>query len=540
MVKTSKIKAYATKFGYVGATVITAAALLFGGIVGYQNHKMSKENVALVDTLDTFKMQLNATSGQITGLEDNLAQVLQDYAELENEYMKEQAENDELQKQIDDLSQEPEPTEGTDPVVDNTVYDLKSIDINTVESFTFDDRDLDGLFDGKISFDGDNYDVYDALYLSNVVIATNGDTSYDDEFEGSPYLLLTQDRSLGYELTFEDGIDYSDISIDEPLEVTVLGKDYKIVGADSNSFEYSVGEKLSGAVGDTFVYDNKTVEIKAIGEDTVFLSVDGNEVVVDEDETETVGNYEVTLLKSIENTYAQFEIGTDEVYVTIDDGDDYEGYDDWKWSFVTDSGNIKSIGVYYDETIDEADESPVGVNDVYTFPESFASVGFVLEDYDVTEYKFSFDECESNNDGLEITSNEDNGFEINGDETDYVCFDGTSVFYDDEDGDEQTADLSDVSVVFEDTVLGLDWDNSTKTFSFGDLDMKVTGFKYLGATEEESESDELSYGGFDIGNIDYDVLTSDFFVIKEHEDEDSFTVEVPSDDVEADIKVSLL
>ena len=215
---------------------------------------------------------------------------------------------------------------------------------------TYSDREVKTLFDGEVSFDGDDYDVEETLILEGIELVANG-----NDFEGNVYATFPE-NSVEYKVTFEDGLNTSLIGIDEEyLEFMFLGMNYEISDW-SEDFEIILtkGTEVKLLVGGSLTVDGKEVSLFAIDEsgDKASLIIDGVDKVFKEGDVKTVNGIEVkvdTIFDSETSSYVKIIVG-EEIERTIEDGEEYE--EDPAWEYVI---TANSIGVSLVEDLDEVD-----------------------------------------------------------------------------------------------------------------------------------------------------------------------------------------
>ncbi len=312
------------------------------------------------------------------------------------------------------------------------------------------DNKIPSLYDGKISWhDGDDsnsYNVHEEIIIGNsdeLVLKTSLD---NNDFEG---VVLTNDKGLEYRYVFEEDIENLDNLDDDdvdPLELTILGKDYLINEVDGNSITITTAEEDILLEGDSVSYNGITLTVNDIYEETV--SVNG--VFIKEGKIKTVDGVKV----KIEDIYFRDSVTLPskvkiyyggEISKEYSDGDDYPGQDDddpeWVWSISNPGEKNGWIGVKYDlRQIDDEDDV-IKSGEQYIFPNDFAAVSFDgLTDVDYETFEVSFDdtdlynqsgvdECIKVGDDVDVAIIEgpnDDSFELNGDiETDTLYLERT-------------------------------------------------------------------------------------------------------------------
>jgi len=283
------------------------------------------------------------------------------------------------------------------------------------------DNKIPSLYDGKISWhDGDSsssYNVHEEILIGNsgeIVLKTSLD---NNDFEG---VVLTNDKGLEYRYVFEEDIENIDNLEDDdvdPLELTILGKEYLINEVDGNSIIVTTAEESIIPEGGSVSYNGTTLTVNDIYEETV--SVNG--IFIKEGKIKTVDGVKIKVeyiyfrnsdvLPSKVKIYYGGEISQE-----YSDGDDYPGQDDddpeWVWSINDPCEKSGWIGVKYDlRQIDEEDDV-IEAGEQYMFPNNFAAVSFDgLTDVDYEEFEVSFDDVDLYA-PLELDENEKVGNDI--------------------------------------------------------------------------------------------------------------------------------
>ncbi len=466
------------------------------------------------------------------------------------------------------------------------------------------DNQLSTLLDEKISWDnGDgekSYDIHEEILLGdNLKLVTN--LNHGDGEDLDSFVVLQNDESLDYRLVFDDELIYGAVPADaDNLEVTILGKDYKI--SDFNpgftTITISSAEERVVQKGTILTIDGITLTIGEIFENAVEV----NGILIKEDATKKVNGIEVEVDSIATHIDASFskaiiKFGKD-IKRDISSGDEYIKDDEtWEWDLGIDEGNHKQyIGVKYtlkniafDE--DEPEENPLVVGESYIFPENYAALSFdSLTNVTYQDFELSFDDkslyqgegsIKETADVAVLEGEEEDSITlINGSEeieTDSIYFrlneTGVEVYFEDIDGDVDsehegriqysgiyydfdvglTIDKinSDVAkLIFKDTeiTLGLNL-NANETIELtltngGEvtnipLGYEGVSFDKLGLTEE-SELTDIIVGSENIGNKDFDVMDNYGTIIKDPEsnaDDNIVILSVPEEQVQATISL---
>ncbi len=298
----------------------------------------------------------------------------------------------------DDCLAEPEPEPEVEPETKvSSSGSSASVDVyyGVPIEVRLDDNKLSKLIDSEIKYDGEEYEVHEEIYFKGII-----QTSLDDEDFGLESYLVVQEGALEYRYVFDDMIPIDDIHLEEPLEITFLGKDVKIIEAYEDEFVLRSGEDYFKKEGDSFKVLEHEVTVVTIGEDSVLIEVDGtSEIVIDGNDREINGLsvlVESILYKNYEGpgSYVELVIGL-ETDVVIKNGDDFELFikDSEEYEWVISLGDSQYIGIISKESylgVDEDDDyHALGVGDSIVLPNGYVNVRFdSVTDVDMNEISF--------------------------------------------------------------------------------------------------------------------------------------------------------
>jgi len=126
---------------------------------------------------------------------------------------------------------------------------------------TLQDDDVSSLFDGKINFQGTDYDSSEELQLCDVSGQKYGEpyvaTSLmlpDDDFKSNVYLIMGKDK-IKYAYKFDKSINVSLATTSNPLEIDFLGKRLKITAVTAG------GAGFTGGNGGNIIYTNNIINL---------------------------------------------------------------------------------------------------------------------------------------------------------------------------------------------------------------------------------------------------------------------------------------
>ncbi len=475
-----------------------------------------------------------------------------------------------------------------------TVTGAKSDDVaigatvsGTLGTGPFKDNKLAGLLDTKVSFDdGTKTRTLDVHEEVSITADLKIMSSADDKDFGSDVVLSTDAKdSVVYKYVLETDTDFNatKVSTDYPLEITVLGKKLKITDIDTVNNELTVSEGLEAAMGmdTTLEIDGKTLEVTAIGQDTVAFKVGVDTAFVNKDQTKEIGSSGIKV--KVDNILYTDDADSRQILVTagtsttdtIKDADPMEMFgepdeeSDAVWVWEIDAGtNYLIIGAEHNQVYDEPDEDVVTVGNSLSLPNDYGTVS--LDSLTVSEYgtyELAFDEVDytvnSTGSTVDVQNNKvivfiakdgnDDGFTLISnsvtEESDYVYVeaDGTVAFKN-SDSKIQESDASTFNITFEDTIMTVEINKTADTITMTDTVLSQTvvltvnaGWEYLGVSEGDGEGSDIIVGAINYGAEDEDARTTYGVVVEDPEsnaDSDKVILAVPSEQVKATVTIS--
>ena len=370
---------------------------------------------------------------------------------------------------------------------------------------TFSDRELVTLFDGKVDFDGEDYDAEEMLTLENLVLKAN-----ENDFEGISYLTVPT-YAIEFALVFEDDLDTSLIDDDETLTFKLFGNKVEISDWDLNEITFTRGTEHFLSEGDSITVDEKVIVLDMVLEDAVYVLVDGIGEKIEESDTETVNGVDIKVnevlytTKENQASKATLTIG-EEVEITVSDGDEYEEDSIWEWVIDT-----NTVGLVLIEEFTELEEdfSALTNGDKVCLPNEYACVLFngVIEE-DSEEYTFELD-TKNTLEYVEVNGNFQNGIE----DYDKIYVNTTGIY-------DEDFDLIGTEVELGDTDLVLDMstgDIVIENFEVN-LDLNVTN---VGTGDENFLTD-------------YGILVDN---IEDSIENQEFRITVPQEKLEASVSL---
>ncbi len=278
--------------------------------------------------------------------------------------------------------EEPEPESSVTPSTDTSIATSIALYGQEIE-IKLDDNKIGYLIDGEIPFNNENYEVEEEVYFAGIT-KTSID---DDDFGRYPYLTL-EEYGVEYRYLFNDLITISEISEENPLEITFLGKDLKIIEASDNEITVRYGDKITLLQGESDVVNGNTVEITAVTDNSVSLKLNQVSGIVTVGNTKTINGLEVVIDNLLYQGYADgvkevtLIIG-DKVQATYKDGDYFDLFieDNEEYEWIIQLGGIEQyFGVWNTEAylgIDEDDDyHALGVGDSLFLPNDYVEIQF--------------------------------------------------------------------------------------------------------------------------------------------------------------------
>ena len=387
------------------------------------------------------------------------------------------------------------------------------------DSFTnkvYSDREIETLFDGKVEFDGEDYDAEETLNVTNLILKAN-------DFDGVPYLIVPE-NTIEFKLVFEDNLNTSLISEEETLEFNLLGEEVEVSEWKVDEITFTKGKEVILKTEESIVVEDKSVVLKYVTDDAVYVEVGGVGKSIDEDETRTVNGVEIKVkdvFASSSYSVATLVVGT-EIEKTISDSDEYAEDSIWEWVITN-----NSIGLTLVEDFTELDEdfNALSIGEKVSLPNNYACVLFdsIIEE-NSEEYTFELDD-----DFVKVKGNFESGIEDYGEI--YVYTDG-SIYEDD-----NLEDYISEQVKLGNTDLILSADDSRILIQDSVSKDKLV---YLGLNLTQIKVDKIENGWKNITSKDEDFLTNYGILVENPEDsieDEYFKINVPEEKLEATVSV---
>jgi len=454
------------------------------------------------------------------------------------------------------------------------------------------DRDVSNLFDGEVTFDGDEYEVHEEIRLGNNKLKVETSLGGDDDYDADPYLEVGV-NDIKYMYVFDDEIDTGDINDDTYLDVEILGQNMKIVDFGNDEITVRLAEERTMVVGDSEAVDGYTIELKNVNDVAALIKVTkgsstetktvnaGTErsILGLDVRVESVWNEEIKADRS-----AQIAFGP-EVTKTYKDGDAFIGQDEdepvWVWDITCSNDAVEEpeIGVAFDQNLDDLSDGPIGVDDEIALPNNYAKVmvrEVTVDDY-ATFRVYHEDSMDLSDLGYGSSENvfalrsidEDEGFFLDSDDagTAYDIYTSTIYLYqnagdvevlylDEDDNDIHKSTIEADDGITSSYVADLEYGDTTAqiwvTEATGDIFVLFPNgelleidanpaMTQLGTTSDDAEASDVQVDGSNIGTRDDSVLTTYGAIIKDIEsnaNNDEVEFEVPEDQVEVTVSIA--
>lgn len=456
-------------------------------------------------------------------------------------------------------------------------------DVNdTLNKASYKDNDIAGLLDTKISWNDEDIDVEEEIVLTdNLKVSVSA--SADEDFGADVVLTMDAKGSIEYHYVIDDAdFNYTLVSDAEPLEVTILGKSLKITEVidATDKIEVSEGVEAAMSMSTTLDIAGQTLEVTAIGDDTVAFKVGVHtEFISDTDGATEVGDSGIKVrvdnilyTDEAETRQVLVTVGTD-IISTVSNGDAMELFGEpedesdaeWVWVIdVTSDESTLTIGAKHNQRHDEPDEAVISVGGSLMLPNDYVMVSLTeLTETNMGIYEMSFDQVDYEYDADGITNgglkdNQDvlvfhsedsaDGFLIGAEESDYVYVSSEGLAYKNDDGDIQQYNATTIfNITFEDSTYEVE----VNVTAFGDItitdplseviSINATSFDRLGALESDAEANDIKLGSASMAAKEDDVRTAYGTVIVDPEnnaDADTVVLSIPADRVYATVTIS--
>ena len=296
-----------------------------------------------------------------------------------------------LGTRVVDLEAQIEIQETTEAMFENS-YLFDGIALSaTLDTKELNDRHLKTLFDGEISFDGDEYGAVETITLSDLTMVKD-----DEDFKGEVFMEVPS-SSIEYKVELRDGLfdDFKNSGYeDKEFTISFLGKDLTITNWTSTCIDIKRGETYNIKEGESELVNEKLLEVLFVSNDNeVIIGYDGVTETIKELKSENVNGLDIYVESIMYNSkvggLVTLRVGSnvDETYTS---GKPYSKDSDYIWEITN-----NSIGIVLDEKYTETEEDEeyraLAYGQALSLPEDFAMVSFELSDEDYASADIEFE-----------------------------------------------------------------------------------------------------------------------------------------------------
>lgn len=301
-----------------------------------------------------------------------------------------------LENQIAELENKtPEYDDNGDIEIEFLGYLIDELYLNKPLEDTYSDREVKTLFDGKVDFDGEDYDAEETLIVKDIELLAN-----ENDFEGDVYMVIPK-GAIEYKLEFESDLNTSLIDEEETLEFSFLGKEVEISNWDDNEITIFKGTKMFVDKGEIVNFEDYKIVLISVTEESVYISVEDSKGdletrIIDEDKTKNVNGLKIKVgdvFPSVSDSFAQLIVGED-IKTEVINGNEYEENSVWEWKI-----SSNSIGIVLNEDFTEIDKEgdeefpAVAIDEKFCLPNDYICLLFNgMVEEDIEEYNLELDE----------------------------------------------------------------------------------------------------------------------------------------------------
>jgi len=348
---------------------------------------LQEENIAQVNGIqETLGMQISELENTLSTLQGEKEIIETQLTELNSSLVAEQesnaAEIAELESQLASVEEE------IVEVEDDIEYLVDELTLASSFEYSIADNKLSKLFDGEIEFDSDDYDAEETFYFSGLIDINSND------YESNVYLVMEEDE-MSYTFTFDSTLNTSLITGDETMKFDFLGMEVEISSWDNDEISFTSGTDYMLNHGENTSINGKEVEMKIVGEDYVYVCVDGDCEKVNEGTTENIGDLEIYCDFVLEGELAKIMV-SDDIETTVENGDEYEEDSIWNWVITS-----STLGIVLDDDFKDLDEDDeyhaLGAGDNICLPNDYVCLTYKgISEEGVETFTFELDEKDGN------------------------------------------------------------------------------------------------------------------------------------------------
>ena len=371
-----------------------------------------------------------------------------------------------------------------------------------------DNSELDGLFDGDLRVDTEEYNAEEQIgYCLTLDASSTGDSDL-----GSDVAVTYNQGDIVYRFKIED-LDTADISSKDSLKLDFLGLPAQVTKWESNKVTFIHGAGQYVEEGQTF----EDIRLVAVADGRAVVEhveENGFTIAVDEHDVEVVGKREVYVddvlyLEKEGSTSAVFMyVSAEETALlrSVSNGEEYDNDHNWDWVIETVDGD-SYLGLEWDvDASDADDEHAVFIEHPVTLVADWLEMALEADDLsEQRDYEFEIEQEDVN--GTDLT-----GFKVRGD-------------FDTNLGEVEASDDG----VFLDLVSNLTWVNRdsewevASSVEFKDSGVALThlggvvSFDLVNATFVNNVMTDLEYNGKSLTTEEDDFLAVRGYVLEDPE-----------------------
>mgnify|MGYP001600423721 CR=1 FL=1 len=251
----------------------------------------------------------------------------------------------------------------------------------------------------NVNIGGNSANTREIIFFNHKNKSFGPQTALTASEDYSSVVLEAKEGSIKAFYIFDNGIDLTKATADNPLEIKFLGQNMRIWNIADSSFTAVLGDSSLLFIGESRIVEGKRVTLKQISSDgKIAVDVAGQIEIISRGSTKKVNNLHITNQEAFydsQNTpssFAEVSIGAD-TFLSVTDGNYYVNTTQWRW----DVGNLASTDPTTTKTdlefdgpyigIENADEMFEPVGSLFIFPKNFLNIksGLTKESYTTIE-----------------------------------------------------------------------------------------------------------------------------------------------------------
>ena len=195
------------------------------------------------------------------------------------------------------------------------------------------------LYQGGINIQGASANTREFLVFNNRNKSFNAATALTSNDDYSEVVMEAERGSIKLYYTFDNGIDLTKATKQDPVKITFLGKKFNVFNVQANQFSAFSGDSKLLKVGDVIDVNGKQAKLAQVGSNgAIIVEVDGQLEVIQRSGTKEINGVQVTNQESfydsnnLLNNIAEVVIGEQSLR-TIVDGEYYStSNQQWRWN----------------------------------------------------------------------------------------------------------------------------------------------------------------------------------------------------------------